>query len=347
MRLRSGLAVLRHGPNGVQVGTDPRWAVRIEDLSPDEAHALVAAGPSADLERVGSQLPGPHTARLAQVARLLGEAGLATERAERRRSGPVGVEQVVAALLGRPDPARSRAQHCVGVIGLGTIGLAVASTLAASGVGTVLLDDPRVVRSADTGLGGYRWDDVGAPRDGVAARVLRDVAPDVALTGRSPDVVVLVEHGAVDPEQAPRLLAGGLAHACVVVREGDVSVGPLVVPGDGPCLRCLDLHRADLDPQWPALAHQLAGSGSTASDGAGIGAGEVPAVAAVCAGLVTAAVLAHLDGGATPLRGATFEVAVPHAIPLRREWAVHPACGCPARPEPAGAREGAGAGRRS
>ena len=36
------------------------------------------------------------------------------------------------------------------------------------------------------------------------------------------------------------------------------SSGPLVTPGRGPCLRCLDLHRCDRDPAWPALLAQLA-----------------------------------------------------------------------------------------
>ena len=35
------------------------------------------------------------------------------------------------------------------------------------------------------------------------------------------------------------------------------TVGPFVRPGRGPCLRCLDLHRTDADPAWPAMATQL------------------------------------------------------------------------------------------
>ena len=70
-------------------------------------------------------------------------------------------------------------------------------------------------------------------------------------------VVVLVETDVADPERAPSLVAAGTAHLSVVVREADIVVGPLVVPGDGPCLRCLDLHRTDADPAWPTLAGQL------------------------------------------------------------------------------------------
>ena len=36
MRLRAGLRVLRRTATEVQVGTDPRWAVRLPDLTPDE-----------------------------------------------------------------------------------------------------------------------------------------------------------------------------------------------------------------------------------------------------------------------------------------------------------------------
>jgi bacteriocin biosynthesis cyclodehydratase domain-containing protein len=36
-----------------------------------------------------------------------------------------------------------------------------------------------------------------------------------------------------------------------------VRIGPLVEPGAGPCLTCLELERVDDDPAWPAIACQL------------------------------------------------------------------------------------------
>jgi hypothetical protein len=332
MRLRPGLRVLRRGPHGVQIGTDPRWAVVVDDLTAAEADALTTLGPAGDLGTLAARGVDPR--RAARLAAQLDRAGLTVHaRTRPRPPGPAVAEATITALLGLGDVVGARSTRCVGVMGLGPVGLAIASTLAAAGVGTVLLDDARPVRSADVAPGGYGWGDVGATRDAVATRRLRDVAPDVALTGGTPDVVVVVDLDVADPEQAPRLLASGVAHLSVVEREGDVVVGPLVVPGAAVCLRCLDLHRADLDPRWPDLAPQLADAVDDGGPAAArAGAGGVLAVAAVSAGIAAAGVLAHLDGGRSPLRGATYEVVAPYALPLRREWAAHPSCGCAAPP---------------
>ncbi len=217
-----------------------------------------------------------------------------------------------------------RGDRTVAVLGLGPTGLGLAVGLAAAGVGTVLLDDARPVRSVDVGVSGYRWADVGSVREQVGARILRDVAPHVATSAeRRADVVVLVEDGASDPVRAPVLLSRGTPHLSVVVREASTVVGPFVVPGTGPCLRCLDLHRGDTDPAWPTTSDQLR-DGATAD--------EPGVVATVCAGVGTAAVLAHLDGASGWAPGVTLEVAWPDAVPRRRVWAVHPECGCTALP---------------
>ncbi|MBN9375247.1 MAG: hypothetical protein J0I40_07635, partial [Cellulomonas sp.] len=53
MRLRTGLPVLRRGADEVQVGTDPRWAVRLTNLAPDEVEALVTRRAGLDGPRLG------------------------------------------------------------------------------------------------------------------------------------------------------------------------------------------------------------------------------------------------------------------------------------------------------
>ena len=152
--------------------------------------------------------------------------------------------------------------------------------------------------------------------------------------GRCPDVVVLVRPAAADSVSAGRLLAADVAHLSVVVREAGLIVGPLVLPGAGPCLRCLDLHRTDRDPAWPRLLAQLPGRPTPAD------AGET-ASSQLGASLAALQVLAHLDGlapmpaadgargRARPASvGATLEVDLPDGLVSRRPWTVHPACGC-------------------
>ena len=170
----------------------------------------------------------------------------------------------------------------------------------------------------------------------------------------APDLVVLVEHGAASPETALRLVTAGLPHLSVVVREGDALVGPFVVPvgAGGPrtgsgvegvgqaagpgrlpargtaCLRCLDLHRGDVDPSWPLVAAQLVCRPPTSSGPAG----EPVALAALGAALAAAEALTYLDTGVPRTRGATYEIAMPDLLPRLRAWAVHPDCGCTALP---------------
>ncbi|WP_315097853.1 thiamine biosynthesis protein ThiF [uncultured Cellulomonas sp.] len=331
MRLRAGLQVLRRTSTEVQVGTDPRWAVRLPDLTPAEVDLLLTVDPRTDL----TDLPRAAAARGVDVDRAqalvaaLVDARLTQDGPPRAAvRGPAAVDVDVWSLL-RADGdgaglVRARAERVVAVLGLGPTGLGIAVGLAAAGVGTVLVDDERPVRSTDVGVSGYRWADAGSARQRVATRLLRDVAPDVSTAAERPaDIVVLVEDGVADPLRGPVLVAGGTPHLSVVVRQADTVVGPLVVPGVGPCLRCLDLLRTDADPSWPTIAaqHRPVALG-----------GEPGVVATVCAGLGASAVLAQLDRVPGLAPGATFEVALPDAVPRRRTWAVHPECGCTALP---------------
>jgi hypothetical protein len=320
MRLREGLRVVRRSDGVVQVGTDPRWAVRIMDLVPDEVAALVGADDPG-----GGTLP-TSTSRLRDIAAQLTAASLTEPPgAERRMHGPATADAKVWDLHGGDGRARinRRAGRSVGVLGLGPTGTTVAVTLAAAGVGTVLVDDPRPVRSTDVGPCGFRWGDVGRDREQVVTRLLRDTAPDVVVDASTqPDLLVLVEHGASDTVRAATLMAADIPHLAVVVRDADVVVGPLVVAGAGPCLRCLDLRRAEIDDAWPTVADALS---RPARDGA------EPGVLATAAGsLAAAAVLAFLDEDARLT--ASYEIDLVDAVPRKREWAVHPSCGCTAHP---------------
>jgi bacteriocin biosynthesis cyclodehydratase domain-containing protein len=136
-----------------------------------------------------------------------------------------------------------------------------------------------------------------------------------------PDLVVLVHGSAADSTEAAGLVTAGLPHLAVVVRERGVLVGPLVLPGRSPCLRCLDLQRADRDPAWPRVLAQLTGRG-----------GRVPeetASALLAASLAALQVLGHLDGRRRPAAlAATLEVELPDGLVSRRPWVSHPSCGC-------------------
>ena len=111
-----------------------------------------------------------------------------------------------------------------------------------------------------------------------------------------------------------------LPHLAVTLRDGSVVVGPLVRPGRSPCLNCLDLHRADLDPDWQAVSAQLQTSPDVVE--------PLAATTALAAAAFAAhEVLTHLDGGTPSTIGATIEIGEPGQR-TRRQWSPHPSCGC-------------------
>ena len=70
-------------------------------------------------------------------------------------------------------------------------------------------------------------------------------------------LTVLIARYALAPDRSAGLLRRGLPHTPVVFSDTEVRVGPLVTATGDPCLFCLECHRQDADPAWPAMASQL------------------------------------------------------------------------------------------
>lgn len=73
----------------------------------------------------------------------------------------------------------------------------------------------------------------------------------------APDLAVIVAGWVIAPEEHGSWLRRDIPHLPVVIGDGGVTIGPLVEPGSGPCLYCVQLTRTDDDPAWPAIATQL------------------------------------------------------------------------------------------
>lgn len=149
--------------------------------------------------------------------------------------------------------------------------------------------------------------------------------PLAANVGRPADLVVLVADHVARPLTADGLLAEGVAHLSVVLRDTDVVVGPLVLPGRSACLRCLDRRQQDADPHWPLLREAMAAAPPRPVDAA---------TTRLVAGIVGLQVLAHLDGGRAAAVGTTLEVLLPEGRVRQRWWRPHPDCGCVDLPVP-------------
>ena len=332
MRLRAGLRVLRRTATEVQVGTDPRWAVRLPDLTPAEADLLQSVDARTDLTDVarlaaGRDVDADGSARSSTSWPRRASPPSGAHRAVLR--GPAAVDADTWSLL-RADGdgagvVRARADAVVAVLGLGPTGLGIAVGLAAAGVGTLLVDDERPVRSTDVGVCGYRWADAGSVREHVAARLLRDVAPHV-VDRVGPDT------GRRGPRRGrcrgPRARPGPRRGRHRPPRRRR----PRGRHGRGSVRRA----RRRPVPALPRPAPHRRGRGvahrrRAAARRRGRRRGRVPSRPSArasaprpCSRTWTA------SRGLAP--GATFEVALPDAVPRRRTWAVHPECGCTALP---------------
>jgi hypothetical protein len=138
----------------------------------------------------------------------------------------------------------------------------------------------------------------------------------------APALVVLTGANALDAPDAESWRRRGIPVLPLVLHATEAVVGPVVVPG-GPCLRCLDLTRADLDPAWPRLLGQLVGP--VVGPGPEV-TGETTLVwlGAAMAAMVA---LAVLDGTPLPL-GRSLETGLPWPRVRQRQWAAHPRCRC-------------------
>lgn len=331
-----GLRRLWRDRHTLQLGLDPGRATVLEVADPTVARVL-------DL------LDGEHTERsvLAYAGRLgvaeadiralldaLREAGLlvaaqsllppALPEPTRRR---LTAEAAALALRGNETsrtPAqvlRRRAAARVVLHGGGRLAAPLATALADAGVGHVSPALQGLVTPGDLVGGVLRADDLRQPRSGAVAAAVRRTAPEAQTRAVRPSESSFVVHLGADRPAA--LLAAGHArrrrpHLMTGVRDATVVVGPLVPPGGRPCLNCVELHRCDRDPDWPALAAQLGEPGVEPTSAATVLA---------AAGYVAAEVLAYLDGAAAETAGATVEISAPGRH-RRRTWAPHPGCDC-------------------
>ena len=339
LTLRSATPVLDHGDGEVQLGTDPRWSLVLSGLDDHEARWLRDAGARRhrSLDR-GARHWGVSPERQELIVRALADGGFLVRAAADRppEAAPAWTPDVTVLGALRPDGAGAatlarRGARVVGVHGLGRTGTALAGLLAAAGVGTLVLDDRDPVQVGDLGLGGHAPEDVGRPREQSAAARLATAHPRLRVGSalavteagepRLPDAVVVVEAHAAGPERYERLLGAGVPHLPVVVREADVVVGPLVLPGRSPCVGCCDRHAADADRGWPFVAADLA---LRPTDDVA----HETTLAATAAALATGQVLALLDGATPAAVGRRLEVALPEGVPRVRDVAPHPECGC-------------------
>jgi hypothetical protein len=347
--LKPGLLPVWRDRDTLQIGIDPRravaltgmagaaWLISLLDGSRDRAQVIAAAGdrgmPAQLADRVLTLLAAggaldDFPAGTYQVLPQQLRARLAPELASTSLAYGYGDG-------GARTLARRRAAH-VRILGGGRLEPGIAGILLMSGIGLVDSADASVQESAGTPSGSARSRAQASPAQASRARVSRAQASPArasrAQVSRArahvarahatrPDLAVLV--GFPDPELATRLMRERIPHLATSASEAIGVVGPLVIPGQSACLRCLDLARTDRDPAWPLILAQLAGR---QPDPAACDAALAAAVAAHAA----AQALAFIDrpAQAGPVTNGTLELVLPAWQWRRRTWPPHQDCAC-------------------
>lgn len=164
----------------------------------------------------------------------------------------------------------------------------------------------------------------GALADAVAA-ALADSGLDTVSRRRTseraalPELVV-VASATTEPDRSltEELFRSDRVHLVVRIEPDAAVVGPLVIPGRTPCVRCLDLLRGRLDPAWPRLLAQLCRQPAHSS----------PTLLAWAAVTATTQVRGWLAGTIPESAGRSLELSLRDYRMRSRSWPGHPACGC-------------------
>ena len=307
----------------LQLGCPSPRAQLVEGLTPARRALLPLLDGTRTRDQVLAQAVAAGCADADEVLAVLEDGGWVLDadeltppgldRTERERLAPDLAS--LALVRGRRAASALLARRSARVVvhGAGRIGGPLAGLLAAAGVGTVDVRDHAPTRASDTAVGGLQVTDLGRPRGEAMTDRLRSVG-----SARQPALVVLSDEDATTTAEHLRL--AGTPHLLAVVTETQGVVGPLVLPGSSACVRCLELVRCAVDPDWPQVATQAA----------------VPRSAQACDGVLAAAVAAQaalqvlqlLEGDTPAAVGGTLELDLPGWRWRRRSWPQHPDCAC-------------------
>lgn len=208
-----------------------------------------------------------------------------------------------------------------------------------SSVVQLLGDAAAQVTDPESAMGGVWVAGTGSVADAVrdvlcamGASVGRPDSPDT--TGSAdPALAILVAAEHVPAAAGAPWRRDGVPHLPVALGAGRIVIGPLIRPGEGPCLRCMDHYRAVWDPGWA----DIVSGGPWTDERAAVRHDDVaglltPAFApadlrAVVAGLVGLVARGQRGGRPLPV-GVSLTMTSPDPRIQHRLWRANPRC-CP------------------
>ncbi len=160
---------------------------------------------------------------------------------------------------------------------------------------------------------------------GAAVSALGTLLEQSGLTCTDANAADVVIHVGVNGLHVPEAITDHRTmlrpHLPVSVFRAGASIGPLVVPGKTPCLRCAYLHRLDADPQWSVVANQWAAARRTWSH-------DVDPLLAWQAALAATSMIRTWVDAPEPAIAQVVRLTVCDPAPVISQARPHPRCGC-------------------
>jgi len=220
---------------------------------------------------------------------------------------------------------RRRDWH-IGIYGQSRIATLLYGILLSSGITRVSLqgiDDHKRIGEEDLCAGFLHPSDIGL----LHADRIRELSRELSLFPTSNKEreekphTFMVATGNAPADLIQQWMSDGIPHLLIDTPEcASMCVGPIVIPGQTPCARCISLAREDQNPTWHEVAmHKLLKP-----------AKEVPvAVAHHIAGVAALELLRFVDEGASQLIGASARIEYHRpTTSAQQTFTRHPACGC-------------------
>jgi hypothetical protein len=214
----------------------------------------------------------------------------------------------------------------VSVFGDSRIATLLYGILLSSGVSHTYLkggDDQKRVSEEDMCAGFLHPSDIGltfGSRTQELSRELSLFPPSKIVSSENPSRFMIAV-GKPPADRVQEWMSDGVPHLFIDGAEGArISLGPIVIPGHTPCLRCVSMALEDQNPMWREISmRRLIAPVS-----------EVPvAVAHQVAGVAALEILHFLDEGQSQLIGTTTQMSYHRPINIQQQtFPRHPACGC-------------------
>jgi hypothetical protein len=214
----------------------------------------------------------------------------------------------------------------VGIYGDSRIATLLYGILLSSGVSHTYLtsaDDHKRVSEEDMCAGFLHPSDIGLAFGNRTQELSRELSlfPASTMATSENPRRFRIAVGKAPADRVQEWMSEGISHLFIDSPVGaKISLGPIVIPGHTPCLRCVSMALEDQNPMWREISMQRL----LAPDS------EVPvAVAHHVAGVAALEILHFLDEGQSQLIGSTTQMSYHQPLNAQQQkFPRHPACGC-------------------